>query len=93
MTLTWTASTQAGSIQILLDTGWHGADALTTIWCETEDDGELVIPATVTERFAIPSCGECELSRARRITRDVVDFGAGPVELLVGSEYRFVAWW
>ncbi len=93
MTLTWTPSSSPSSIQVLLDTGWHGSTSLTTIWCETADDGELTIPGALTGYFDIPSCGECELSKVRRVTRDVVDFGAGPIELLVASEYKFVAWW
>jgi hypothetical protein len=93
MTLTWTPSDGPGTVQVLLETGWHGANSLTTIWCETADDGELTVSGELTGRFEIPSCGECEQSRARRLTRDVVDFGAGPVELLVASEHRFVAWW
>lgn len=93
MTLTWTPSDSPSSVQVLLETGWHGASSLTTIWCETADDGELVVSGELTDRFDVPSCGECESSSARRLTRDVVDFGAGPIELLVASEYRFVAWW
>jgi hypothetical protein len=93
MTLTWTPSSSPSHVQVLLDTGWHGSVSLTTIWCETADDGDLTIPGELTAWIDIPSCGECELSRVRRVNRDVVDFGSGPIELLVGSEYKFVAWW
>lgn len=93
MTLTWTPGTRDTRVEVRLETGWHGAAALTTIWCDTDDDGELVIPGVLTTHFDIPSCGECEMSIARRFTRDIVDFGAGPIELVVASEWPFVAWW
>ena len=93
-TIAWTAGTDpAARIQVLLMTGWHGSPNLTTIWCETKDDGELMIPAALTEDFPIPSCGECEGSFISRFTRDTVDFGNGPIELFVASRHWFVAWW
>ena len=94
MVITWEPGTDPRArIQVLLDTGWHGSPNLTTIWCETEDDGELVVAAELTELFPIPSCGECGDSSISRFTRDLVDFGDGPVELFVASQRRFVAWW
>ncbi len=90
----WTAGTDpAARIQFLLQTGWHGATSTTTIWCETADDGELVIPASLTAQFDIPGCGECEGSFIRRFTRDWVDAPGGPVELFVASQIWFVPWW
>ena len=94
MVITWEPGTDPHArIQVLLETGWHGSPSLTTIWCETEDDGELVVAAELTELFPIPSCGECEGSYISRFTRDFVDFGNGPVELFVASRQWFVAWW
>ncbi len=92
-TVTWTAGSGKARIQLLLQTGWHGSPNLTTIWCETDDDGEITVPASLTEDFPIPSCGECEGSYISRFTRDLVDFGNGPIELFVASQYWFVAWW
>jgi hypothetical protein len=80
-------------IQVMLETGWHGSTSMTTIYCDTADDGELTIPASLTAQFDIPSCGECEGSSISRYTHDAVDFGAGPVQLFVASELEFVAWW
>ena len=77
----------------MLETGWHGSPNLTTIWCESDDDGHLTVPGSMLEVFPIPSCGECGGSTMRRLTRDVVDFGGGPAELMVASEIWFVAWW
>ena len=93
--VTWTTPTTGAPsrIRLLLETGWHGSPSLTTIWCETDDDGELTVPASLTTEFPIPSCGECEMSELQRFTRDVVDFGQGPIELLVASELSFVPWW
>lgn len=95
LALSWEppGSGQPSRIRLVLETGWHGANSLTTIWCETEDDGELTVPASLTAEFDVPSCGECEQSELQRFTRDLVDFGAGPVELLVVSELDFVPWW
>ena len=80
-------------IQVLLSTGWHGSSSMTTIWCDTEDDGDLTVPASLTAQFEIPSCGECEGSSISRYTHSTVDFGAGPVQLFVSSDMQFVAWW
>ena len=92
--MTWEPGTDpAARIQLILQTGWHGSPNMTTIWCETDDDGELMVPASLTADFPIPSCGECEGSYLSRFTRDVVDFGAGPIELFVASRYWFVPWW
>ena len=66
--------------------------SLTTILCETEDDGDFVVPASLTAEFPIPSCGMCENSYIRRFTRDVVDFGQGPIQLFVAWQRPFVAW-
>ncbi len=95
MRLQWTppSKDQRSRIQVMLQTGWHGSSSMTTIWCDTEDDGELIVPASLTGQFDIPSCGECESSTIARYTHDTVDFGSGPVQLFVGSEYSFVAWW
>lgn len=40
-TVTWTPGDGSARIQLLVNTGWHGSPNLTTIWCETADDGEL----------------------------------------------------
>lgn len=94
LVLSWTPPTTGAPsrVQLLIETGWHGASSLTTIWCETEDDGSLTVPASLTAEFPIPSCGECATSYLRRFTRDVVDFGQGPIELLVAWQRPFVAW-
>ena len=81
------------TIRLLLETGWHGSPDLTTIWCETEDDGELVVPASITAEFEPADCGECPtMSSLVRISRDVVDLGGGPIELLVASRLSFLPW-
>ena len=93
-TIEWEADPASpGRIQVILATGWHGSVDLTTIYCETEDDGEITISGELTGLFQIPSCGECEMSYLRRFTRDVVDGVDGPIELLVASQRTFVPWW
>jgi hypothetical protein len=83
MHLSWTPASGDAKIEVRLETGWHGASALTTIWCVTD----------LTSMFDIPSCGECESSMTQRFTRDVVDLGNGPITLTVASRASFVAWW
>lgn len=80
-------------VYALIQTGWHGSPSLTTIWCDASDDGDLVVDASLLERFPIPSCGECEGSYVGRYTQANLDFGAGPVQLFVASRRWFVAWW
>lgn len=91
--VTWVPVASEGRIQLLVQTGWHGSPNLTSILCETEDTGTLVVPAALTEGFPIPSCGKCEVSTLSRFTRDVVDHGQGPIELFVASQVQFIAWW
>ncbi len=81
-----------GRIQLLIQTGWHGSPSMTTLWCETDDDGQLVVPAAMVDQIPKPMCGKCEVSYLSRFTRDVVDFGAGPIELFVASRYRIIPW-
>lgn len=92
-TVTWVPDAGGARIQLLVQTGWHGSPNLSTIWCETDDDGELVVPAALTEGFPIPGCGKCQASYLSRFTRDVVDHGHGPIELFVASQVQFIAWW
>lgn len=92
----WTAPAQpvAGArIRLRLETGWHGSPNLTTLWCETDDDGSLTVPAALTAQVPVPSCGKCVPSTLARFTRDQVDVGAGPVVLEVASEWTFIPWW
>jgi hypothetical protein len=93
MELSWEPGPGGDRIQVILATGWHAAADLTTIWCETDDDGELVIPQSMVDQFDIPSCGECEGSLISRFRRDAVDFGDGPIELFVASQRIWVPWW
>ncbi len=88
-----TGDDAGGTVRVQLDTGWHGSASLTTILCETDDDGELVIPGSLTELFVIPSCGECEFSTIGRLTRDWIDTGDGFIELRVASDRSWVPWW
>ena len=80
-------------IYVNLQTGWHGTSTKAQIWCEGPDNGELVVPASMVDAFPVPSCGMCESSYIARFTRDVVDLGAGPIELVVASRWSFTAWW
>lgn len=94
--VTWTppSTTVPGArIRLEIETGWHGSPGLFTLWCETEDNGSLTVPASLTAQVPVPMCGKCERSTLARFTRDIVDFGAGPIVLEVASEQSFIPWW
>ncbi len=93
LSIQWEPGPGGDRIQVILATGWHGSPNLTTIWCETDDDGELVVAQALVDQFPIPSCGECEFSTISRFRRDTVDFGDGPIELFVASQRSWVPWW
>ncbi len=80
-------------IQLRIETGWHGSTHLTTLWCETDDDGTLEVPASLTALVPQVTCGKCEQSWLGRLTREILPTDAGPIELQVISRVAFVPWY
>jgi hypothetical protein len=84
-TITWTAEND-GRIRLALRIGWHIRPPEGLLTCDTDDDGELVIPGELIA--ALPrqtGAGEPHYSWMGRVSTDVVDGEFGPIELLVGS--------
>jgi hypothetical protein len=81
----WTAA-GVGRIQLLLVFGHHGAPYLSLLVCETDDDGELVVPGDLIAQFPRPPLSVLHHpSWLARFNRDVIDTAAGPIELFVAS--------
>lgn len=84
----WTAE-DAGTMQLGLQVGWHGAVYEALMLCETEDDGSFTIPGDLITQFPRASNGmEQHSSWFARVTRDTVDTDGGPIELVVSSQVR-----
>lgn len=81
----WRAE-NSGRIQVALLVGHHGSPYEAMLVCETEDDGELVIPGDLITAF--PRV-QLELTQhpswIARFSRSVTEIDAGPVELFVSS--------
>ena len=85
-TITWTAA-GSGEIQVALLVGWHGAPWEAMLLCETDDDGELIIPGALVSALPEASSGlESHTSTVTRFARANVLGPHGPIELLVGSQ-------
>jgi hypothetical protein len=81
----WTAE-ETGRIQLGLVVGHHGSDYEALLVCETEDDGELVVPGDLISQFPRQMSDlESHTSWLARFSRDVVDTDAGPIELFVST--------
>jgi hypothetical protein len=87
--IAWTADDGAATTRIALglQVGWHGAPYEGLLLCDTDDDGDLVIPGALITALPRASSGlEQHSSYLVRYTRDVVELPAGPIDLLVGSQ-------
>ncbi|MGE0872432.1 MAG: hypothetical protein AB7P03_28010 [Kofleriaceae bacterium] len=83
----WTAAGDA-RIAIALVTGWHGAPYEAMLRCETDDDGELMIPRSLIADFPRQPEGGLEQhpSWMMRFDRAIVMVPAGAIEVVVGSQ-------
>ncbi|MBA3502262.1 MAG: hypothetical protein M4D80_39780 [Myxococcota bacterium] len=85
-TVTWTAAADA-RIQVGLVVGWHGAPYEAMLLCETDDDGELVIPGAIIKKLPRASSSlESHPSWIMRFDRSTVMAPAGPIEIIAGSQ-------
>lgn len=81
----WTPE-ESGRIQLGLLIGHHGAPYEAMLVCESEDDGELVVPGALVTQLPEQSSGlEQHSSWIARFDRDVVETDAGPVELFLSN--------
>lgn len=84
--ITWDPVT-TGTVQLLLNSGWHGAPPVATLICEVPaSSGELVIPQAIVEAY--PAAGGIGLfphsSYLSLFDRARVTVDGGVVELVVG---------
>jgi hypothetical protein len=80
----WTAA-GSGRIQLALLVGHHGSPYEALLVCESEDDGELVVPGSLVSLFPRrqPTGLEQHSSWIARFSRGVVETDAGPIELFL----------
>ncbi|HEY5960600.1 MAG TPA: hypothetical protein VIV60_28800, partial [Polyangiaceae bacterium] len=84
--LTWTPTSQ-GTVQLLLNSGWHGAPPAATLVCEAPASaGRLVVPRAIVELYPTESGGAGLLSHTSTVSllqRQRVNLGGNVLELLV----------
>lgn len=82
--LLWTAA-GVGRVAALITVGRANASFSSMLLCETDDYGDLVIPASIAAR--LPSAGADEIERAimLRLQRALVMTPAGPIEIVAGQ--------
>jgi|GEM_PF-3115237 len=86
LVITWTP-TEHGVVQLLLNSGWHGAPPEATLVCEVPaSEGRLVVPQAIVEAYP-PESGFGLFPHSSYVTlfdRARADVGGGVVELVVG---------
>lgn len=92
--VSWDVLGDGATIELGINTGWHGAPPAAIIWCTfPESAGSIVIPQALVEAF--PPAGGMGLfpwpSFVRRVKRKVVKTPYGPVEVTAVSEKSFQA--
>lgn len=82
--VTWSA-TGNGIVQLLLNTGWHGAPPTATLLCEVPAAaGRMVIPRAIVEAFPLVSgSGMSHTSTVLLLQRKTAVVNSGTVELLI----------
>ncbi len=82
--ITWSA-TENGIVQLLLNSGWHGAPPTATLLCEAPASaGRLVIPRAVVEAYPLASSvGMSHTSTVLLLQRKTAVVNASTVELLI----------
>lgn len=88
--LTWTPVTTGGTVQLVINSGWHGSPPDATLFCEAPASaGSITIPRAAVEAF--PSTGGPSLmqhaSYAQLVRNARAQIAGGEVELLVGHRH------
>jgi hypothetical protein len=68
-------------------------DALPSDLASPDGQVDPVLDAVAEEGLQDATDPKCERSTLARFTRDIADFGAGPIVLEVASERPFIPWW
>lgn len=90
--LPWVVQGDGATVEVALQTGWHGVPPVAIIWCSAPDDaGVITVPQMFVEAY--PAAGGMGLfphvSWVQRISRKVVDGPFGPLEVKVYSRRTF----
>jgi hypothetical protein len=60
------------------------------IWCDSLDDGEITVPASLLDRYPAVSGGINESSAIGRMSAATLDLPTGPIALQVVSQQQFL---
>lgn len=90
--ISWEVQNDSARIELLLQAGWHGAPPAGILYCVADDaDGQIVLPQALVKKF--PPIGAIGLfqhpSMISRVDRKEVTTEAGPVEVLLSSQFGF----
>ena len=84
LSITWEAEEGDASFYLTINIDQHG-NSPSTLVCETEDDGELVVPASVIDALLESGTSGFPMGHAYRRTADSQQAGEGCVEFQVFS--------
>mgnify|MGYP000995043056 CR=1 FL=1 len=94
-TLSWTPAGDSSTIEVVLQTGWHGRPPETILWCTGPDAaGKVVMPQALVEGVGYLDPDSPSLfqhpSFVRRVKRLVVETAGGPLEVTLTSQVGVV---
>lgn len=92
---TWTPAGDGSTVEVVLQTGWHGAPPTSLLWCQAPDvAGRVVMPQALVEGVGILDPDQPSLfqhpSYARRVRRTFVESAGGPLEVTLTSQVGLV---
>jgi len=92
---TWTPAADGSTVELVLQTGWHGAPPTSLLWCQAPDAvGKVVMPQALVEGVGILDPDQPSLfqhpSYARRVRRSIVESTGGPLEITLTSQVGLV---
>jgi hypothetical protein len=82
--LLWTAA-GVGRVAAVMTVGRANAPFSSMLLCETDDYGDLTIPASIAARLPAASSDEVERAGMLRLQRAVLKTPAGPIEVVAGQ--------
>jgi hypothetical protein len=91
-TLSWSPANDDSTMEVIIQTGWHGAPPTAIIWCTADDaDGQLVVSQKLVEMFPqVPEIGLFQHpSTIRRVRRVVQETDFGPLAATAISQVTF----
>ena len=88
----WEVQGDQATVELIIQTGWHGAPPTAIIWCAAPDAaGKIVVPQEMIEMF--PPAGGIGLFQHpcwfQRVSRVLVDTPFGPASVSVTSQLGF----